>query len=164
MRKTLILIFALLSVYCYSFDTGKNPNVSALLSLGLPGGGQFYNEQPWKGALAISIESFLIYKMIDTDILIDDLKSDIKKYESILAEGNLTDAQVQMYRDKIGGKRAKYNRNKNRQNNHYWWMGGTVFLSVIDAYVDGHLYNYNEKKKKLRLNFSVNSVSLSYRF
>ncbi len=164
MKKVLILIFVLLSVYCYSFETGKNPKLSAVLSLSLPGGGQFYNEKPWKGALAVGIESFLIYKMIDTGNFIDDLKSDIRKYENILAEGNLSDDQITMYKVMIEGKRAKYNRNKNRQDNHYWWMGGTIFLSVIDAYVDAHLYNYNEKKRNLRLNFSANSVSLSYSF
>ena len=165
MKKTLaLLVLVLMVLPGFAFDSGKNPKVSALLSLGLPGGGQFYNEKPWKGSLAIGIESFLVYKIIDTGDFIDELKSDIRRYEKILEDNNLTDDQVAKYQELIEGRRAKYNRNKNRQDNHYWWLGGTIFLSVIDAYVDAHLFNYDEKKKNIRLNFSARSLSLSYKF
>ena len=52
-----------------AYATGKNPGRAAWLSTIIPGGGQFYNGQAWKGLLLGGIEGFLIgataYKVND---------------------------------------------------------------------------------------------------
>ncbi|MEO0140219.1 MAG: DUF5683 domain-containing protein [candidate division WOR-3 bacterium] len=42
------------------YATGKNPSRAAWLSGIIPGGGQFYNGQAWKGLLLGGLEGFLI--------------------------------------------------------------------------------------------------------
>lgn len=43
-----------------AYATGKNPARAAWLSAILPGGGQFYNGQAWKGIVLGGVEGFLI--------------------------------------------------------------------------------------------------------
>ena len=51
-----------------------------------------------------------------------------------------------------------------RFNNDVWWIGITAALSMIDAFVDAHLKDFDANKQDLRLRFSGSSLSLEYNF
>jgi hypothetical protein len=52
----------------------------------------------------------------------------------------------------------------NKRQSDFWWAGIVIFLSTIDAYVDAHLYDYEDTKQKIRLKFDENMLSLEYKF
>lgn len=56
-----------------AYATGKNPGKAAWLSAIVPGGGQFYNGQWWKGLLLGGIEGFL---MATTGYKLNEYKQD----------------------------------------------------------------------------------------
>ena len=60
--------------------------------------------------------------------------------------------------------RAMENQYRDRLNNDIWWIGITAALSMIDAYVDAHLSDFEEQDGKLKLRFSQTNLGLEYRF
>lgn len=144
----MLAIFSLLSAED-KFDTVKNPTKAALLSLALPGGGQFYNESYYKAVGVGIIESSLIATTIYHT-------QQTNHYED--KKNHATDPLV------AANYKTLYDRNNRRLQNDYWWLGATILLSTIDAYVDANLYNFESEKKKVHMRFSQNSLQLSYSF
>jgi hypothetical protein len=93
----------------------KNPTGAMLRSLIFPGWGQFYNGNYWKAGLAFAAETGLIATAV---------------YWNQQA-AHATD------RD----ERLLYQHNRNTA---YWWLAGTILLSMLDAYVDAHLSDFDE--------------------
>ncbi|HOE91957.1 MAG TPA: DUF5683 domain-containing protein, partial [Candidatus Cloacimonadota bacterium] len=60
--------------------------------------------------------------------------------------------------------KSQMNYHFEKRQSSYWWIGITTFLSITDAYVDAHLYNFDVKKKEVELRFSASSLTLSYKF
>ena len=54
--------------------------------------------------------------------------------------------------------------NYNKRQSEIFWIGTVVFLSMIDAFVDAHLFDFDEKKEKIRLKFEENKLLLSVGF
>ena len=78
--------------------------------------------------------------------------------KSIKTAESTTDLyQQQIYQSQSKNYQDKFN-------NDLWWIGITAGLSVIDAYVDAHLYNFESEKQKILLHFSENGVVLQYKF
>jgi hypothetical protein len=96
-------------------DLIKSPTGAMLRSLALPGWGQFYNEQWIKGICVAGTELGIIANAI---------------VQNHYAANANTDAERDFYRE---------NRNLS-----YWWLAGTILLSMADAYVDAHLYGFDE--------------------
>jgi len=118
---------------------------AAALSLLIPGGGQFYNESYWKSGGVLLLESAVIGLATYHHLQAEDY---FQKY---------TQTENEEYYQ-------KYLENYNKRQSDLFWVGTVVFLSVIDAFVDAHLFDFEEKKKKIHLKFEENAVSLSYRF
>ena len=45
-----------------------------------------------------------------------------------------------------------------------WWMGITMGLSVLDAWVDAHLYDFEADKERIHLLFEDNTLKVQLKF
>ena len=143
-RKLLILI-VMFSLPMFAQEDTKKPFKAAALSFFIPGGGQFYNESYWKFAAVVAIESSLIglyaYHYFKGNDYYDEYKATLNT----------------KYYD-------KYNDFYNKRQNDLWWLGTTIFLSTLDAFVDAHLFDFEKRKEKIHLKFEDKMLFLSYRF
>lgn len=150
MKKIILIaatvLFCLSSIY--GFETGKDPTKAMLLSLAIPGGGQLYNESYYKAAGVFSLQAYFIGQTVYHHNLMNDYRDKMKE-----ASG----ADKAYYR-------AKSNRLYDKRQNDFWWLGSILFLSVVDAFVDAHLYNFEEKKDEVHLIFDNEKIGVSLNF
>jgi len=93
----------------------KSPRGAMIRSILLPGWGQFYNGKWFKGILVAGTEIGLVVNaMIQNDFA--------------------NKAQDKLERD-------FYIDNRNLS---YWWLAAVILYSMTDAYVDAHLYDFDE--------------------
>lgn len=149
MKKIIATLIVLICAGMVLGETTKNPNKAALYSVIFPGGGQLYNHSWWKAGAVIGVQSYLISAAIYNQ----DKQEDYKK----LAETTTDPFQQQLYQSQSKTYRDKFN-------NDLWWIGITAGLSILDAYVDAHLYNFESEKEKIHLHFSENEIVLQYNF
>jgi len=118
----------------------KNPTHAALYSLAIPGGGQFYNEQKTKGWLVaaseVAVFSAAAYAHFQSENYYDKAKQTVDA------------TQKQDYY-------SQYIDYFNYRQNLLWVGGTCILLSVIDAYVNAHLFTFQLEKEQLRLQFSL---------
>jgi len=146
MRKILLLILILsFTNACFAQEKVKIPLKAAALSLFVPGGGQFYNESKIKFGIVCAIEGSLIGLTLYNHFKAEDYYN---KYE-------LTEDE--RYYD-------RYSDYYYKKQNDLWWLGVTIFLSTIDAYVDAHLYDFDDKKRDIHLKFDGQSLGIIYNF
>ena len=86
-----------------------------LRSIFVPGWGQFYNEKWIKGILISGTEVGLVVNAV---------------IQNQLAVNSATTLEKEFYKD---------NRNLS-----FWWLAGTILISAVDAFVDAHLYDFDE--------------------
>jgi Family of unknown function (DUF5683) len=153
MRKLLILISLFLFVLNISSEevsiekepANKVPMKAAALSMFIPAGGQFYNESYWKASGVLALEGSLIGLAIYHHLKAEDY---YKKFEP--------NSSPFYY--------SQYVKFYNKRQSDFWWLGTVIFLSTIDAYVDAHLFNFEENKNRIHLKFEDNMLSLQYNF
>lgn len=115
----------------------KSPTGALLRSLVFPGLGQWYNEQKIKAAIAFSAESFLVGLAVY-------FNNKAKQSEPGSTERNF-------YKD--------------RRNLTFWVLGGVTLFSMIDAYVDAYLYDFDTGPElALRLGTLPTSTSMERPF
>ncbi len=119
-----------------------------LYSALVPGGGQVYNGAYLKAGAVVGVQSFLIANTI----IQDNKARDAKRL--------MRDADPAME----GFYKAEYETHKEARNSNIWWIGVTTVLSMIDAYVDAHLVDFEERKEGLRLRFEDDMLTLRYKF
>ncbi|OPX28962.1 MAG: hypothetical protein B1H06_02250 [Candidatus Cloacimonas sp. 4484_143] len=123
----------------------KQPLKAAALSCFIPGGGQLYNGKFIKSGFVLAVEGSFIglatYHHLEAEKYYD-------KYEVSMSETDYNE-YVKYYE---------------RRQSDFFWIGTIIFLSAIDAYVDAHLFDFEEKKNKIHLKFENNTVGLSYNF
>ena len=145
MKKLIFIFFLCVCIFLSAIEFDKKPMKSAFLSLAIPGGGQFYNEKYLKSGLYFSVESFIIgltvYHHVEANRYYDRYKK------------SLNESDYNQYLDYYYDTQ-----------NDYWWLGTCIVLSMIDAYVDAHLYNYTDKRNKVRLKFEANKLLFHYSF
>jgi len=146
MRKFLIIVILIIfSFSCFAEENKKKPLKATALSLLIPGGGQFYNESYWKSGGVFLLESTVIGMATYHHLKAEDY---YKKY---------TQTESAEYYN-------KYLEYYNKRQSDLFWVGTVVFLSMIDAFVDAHLFDFDDKKRKIHLKFEENTISLSFRF
>ena len=145
---SLLILFSF--TFLFSFENTKNPFLAGTLSLTIPGGGQLYNRNYYKFSAAFALESYFIINYLYHLDKKNNYYDKARKYES----------NEQLYTDYVN----QYNHYNNKCKNDLWWLGTTVFLSVLDAYVDAHLSNYNSEKEKVRILFRKKKLEISYSF
>ncbi|MBN2017109.1 MAG: hypothetical protein JW794_03095 [Candidatus Cloacimonetes bacterium] len=149
MKKILVflsLVFFITSILLAGekFDTGRSSTKALLWSI-IPGGGQIYNKQYIKAGIDIAAESMLIGTAIQYHIWMNDAYS---RYEQSHSDTDYDE----------------YNYYYQQRQNMLWWWATVKLLALVDAYVDAKLFNYNEKKKTLDVEFEGLGVSLRYNF
>jgi hypothetical protein len=97
----------------------------------LPGWGQFKNGRPLKGALAIAIEGVAAARVVSAGRDVDDA---LARESNALAEGDEAAAAA---------ARADYDAAFNRRAAAGWVLGIGIVLSMVDAYVDAHLLQFD---------------------
>ena len=95
----------------------KSPTGAMLRSLAFPGWGQFYNAKYAKALLAFGIET------------------------GLALSASYQNDQMRRYEKKGDTEAAKFFRND--RNRMLWWLAGFMLLSMGDAYVDAHLFDYD---------------------
>jgi hypothetical protein len=108
----------------------KNPTGALLRSLALPGWGQFYNEAYLKCGLVVAVEGMLVAGAIVEHQRAQD---DHTIYEDLSQSDQVREAAWR-----------RYSRRIDKRNSYVWYLAGAKFLSMIDAYVDAHLYRFDE--------------------
>jgi hypothetical protein len=108
----------------------KNPTGALLRSLALPGWGQFYNESYIKSGLVVAVEGLLLAGAIVEHGRAQD---DHTIYEDLSQSDRVREAAWR-----------RYSRRIDKRNSYVWYLAGAKFLSMIDAYVDSHLYRFDE--------------------
>jgi len=150
LRKIILpLIVLTLCAPLVSYETGKTPTKAALYSFLLPGGGQYYNESYWKTLLWGGSECGFI-------ALTSYHHSKFNEYKDKRANA-VDQTEWKKWNRKAGDQLHK-------RNNGFWWLGSTLILSMMDAYVDASLFNYDEEEQKLDLKFSGSYLGVEYRF
>jgi len=108
----------------------KSPLGALLRSVTFPGGGQFYNRKYFKGIVVFGAETtFITLAAIEW--------SRMNTHKKNFQNPDYPDRywefeQFQFYED--------------RRNLFLWITAGIVFLSMFDAYVDAHLYNFDREE------------------
>jgi hypothetical protein len=97
----------------------------------VPGWGQFKNGRPLKAGLAIGAEGFCGYKVVQAW---QDVNAASAREDAALGAGDQAGADA---------ARADYEEAYNRRATAGWILAGTIVLSMLDAYVDAHLLQFD---------------------
>jgi hypothetical protein len=130
----------------YAETQTKKPARAMLYSAFIPGGGQIYNGKYLKAGVVVGIQAYFVGASVYHDSKEDDYAK--KAVSAALPSDRL-------FYEK---KRDEY---RDKQRSDYWWIGITAILSIADAFVDAHLYDYQEQKDKVRLRFEDKMLMLS---
>jgi len=108
----------------------KSPMGALLRSVAFPGWGQFYNHKYLKSAVVFGAEAtFITMAVVDWTRMSQHRKNfENPDYPDRYGEFDL----FRSYED--------------RRNLFLWITGGIVFLSMFDAYVDAHLYDFKSEQ------------------
>jgi hypothetical protein len=142
----LIMVTAVTCIYGVMYD--KNPYRAMLYSAIIPGGGQLYNQAYLKTAAVIGLQAYLV----NSALYNYDRKEHFRKLMNGSGDG------VDLY---YKSRKDHYSANLRSDS---WWIGTVLALSVADAFVDAHLYNYKDEKNKVRLKFEGTKLGLELRF
>jgi len=146
-----IVLIALLTGIAFPCQAQRTPQPTRALiySALFPGGGQLYNRAWVKAGLVMGVQGWLIGNAIYNDGKKDDFRQ--------LAQNSAQPAQQLYYQ-------AMEQEYRDRVNNDVWWISITAALSMVDAYVDAHLNDFDERENKLKLRFSESRLMLEYSF
>ena len=126
-----------------------NPTRAMLYSALVPGAGQFYNGKYLKGALVIGLQGYQTAYIIHHDKKIEDYRK--------LANSETNPLYASEYRSRIKEQQEM-------RTSRFWWIGITALLSMMDAYVDAHLSDFEQEKEGLHLKFTDSTLGVEYRF
>lgn len=126
-----------------------NPTHAMLYSAFIPGGGQVYNKAYVKASVVIGLQSYLIGTALYHDAKVQDFKDKATSSSDVYL--------TEYYRQRA-------DEHKDKRTSGIWWIGITAALSVLDAYVDAHLADFESQKTKLRLRFEDEKIALQIMF
>lgn len=122
---------------------GKSAKTAMLLTTFIPGGGQFYTHRWVKGVIFGGVQSFVMYSAVKTQLELKDIEDEINQ--------NSTDSLLSERKDIL-----------DRRREIAWWGALVWSLSILDAYVDAKLYNFNANVARNK--FNEPQIQLSYEF
>ena len=127
-----------------------NPNKAVWLALVIPGAGQIYNRKYWKlpivyggfvgCAYALNWNNLMYkdYSQAYLDIMDDDPNT--KSYEDFLPPSYSIEGQEERFKEIFRKRKDAYRRQRDLS---IFCFIGVYLLSVIDAYVDAELSNFD---------------------
>lgn len=151
MRLKILLILVCMTILVCSLEAielGKNPLRAMLYSTLLPGGGQVYNQAYIKSLVVVGLQAYLINSAVYNNDRMEHFK------ELMDDSGSTEDLYYQ----------SRRNHYKENLRSDYWWIGTVMVLSVADAFVDAHLYNFKAEKNKVHLKFEDKTLLMEYQF
>ncbi len=109
----------------------KSTTLAMLLSAGLPGAGQFYNESYWKIPVILGLASYWGYEWAN-------LEREYKNYKNLYSESLklyplMGNYQYRKIRDFYRSERDKF----------AWYLGILYVVNILDAYVDASLFEFS---------------------
>jgi uncharacterized protein DUF5683 len=134
-----------------------SPTKAAFLSALIPGGGQIYNRKYWKLPIVYAALGTGVYFIIDNERRYNDARiSYITRNDFDPGSVYETDETIQYSDDNLLTIAEFYRRNRDLS---YLITAGLYILNVVDAIVDGHLFNFDisddlSRNKDLKLNVS----------
>lgn len=106
----------------------KSPTGALLRSVVLPGWGQLYTKQYLKAGIALALETTFF-----SLALVENHNAQVHKKNYLVNKADIGELDLYMF-------------HKDRRNIYWWSFGITVFVSMWDAYVDAHLYGFEEEQ------------------
>ena len=103
------------------------PTGALFKSIMLPGWGQYSNKKYQKAAIYFGLESYFMFKSVKYFLKTRD------RYDTF--------QETRQRKDFFAYNSARKTRNK-----YYWFVVGTIFISMWDAYADAHLRPLEETK------------------
>jgi len=164
MKRPSILIFSVLCIIILAFQnetlgqvnqdsggietsfadtslTRKSPMGALFRSVAFPGWGQFYNERYFKSLVIFGTEtSFITLAAIEWR----RRNEHKRKFEDLPQDHPNKSWEFEQFRFY-----------EDRRNLFLWITAGIIFISMFDAYVDAHLYNFDKEKVP---NFSISLI------
>ena len=110
----------------------KSPMGALLRSVVFPGGGQFYNRKYIKGVVVFGAETTFITLAAIEWSRMNTHKKNFENPDYDYSYRYWEFEQFEFYED--------------RRNLFLWITAGIVFLSMFDAYVDAHLFNFEREE------------------
>lgn len=109
------------------------PGKAALYSLLIPSGGQVYNKKWWKVPLAIGIDGYFLYNLVNKYDDYNRYNDVVKIYQAGGSHPTLSESSALNLRANA------------RTNREYAWVYLVVghLVTVFDAYVDRHLMDFD---------------------
>jgi len=121
----------------------KSPMGALFRSVAFPGWGQLYNKKYLKAGLVFGVEiTFLTLMAMDWNWMNEHKK--------------LFDSLPQYHPDKLW-EYEQYKFYKDRKNLYLWSTIATIFVSMFDAYVDAHLYDFDKEMERIGFEISPDS-------
>ncbi|MBN1434230.1 hypothetical protein JW921_05675 [Candidatus Fermentibacterales bacterium] len=121
----------------------RSPTGALLRSAVLPGWGQIYNDRPVKGLLMgaaeIGLAVWLVLEHLEAEEARDEYAS----------SGDPADL-------------ARYESHKQRRLDLIWYTSGAWLIGMLDAYVDAHLYAFEEENREFERKVGI-GVALTLR-
>jgi hypothetical protein len=110
----------------------KSPMGALFRSVAFPGWGQFYNGRYFKSLVVFGTETTFITLVAIEWRRRDEHKKNFENLPQNHPDKYWEFEQFKFYED--------------RRNLFLWITAGIIFLSMFDAYVDAHLYNFDKEK------------------
>lgn len=149
-NQIIICLFLLLTLPAWSYATPPserlsaepadsvawmpNPTGAAVRSLILPGWGQAYVQQPFKAA---------IYGGLEFGFILSTYRQH-RLFKEALDDNRENDAEA-------------YKENRNKIS---WYIAGVIIISMMDAYVDAHLFDFDVSPDLMLPNDSESNKAL----
>ena len=113
-----------------TWDTGVNPTTAVLMTPLFPGWGQLYTRNSWRAALAFGTEMYFWTSLIARD---QRARRD-RDFARNFVEGTVNSD----YYNEVAQE------DWNQMRDFAWWSGGALLIIALDAYVGGHLFNFDQ--------------------
>ncbi len=134
-----------------------SPKKAAILSAIIPGAGQIYNEKYWKAPLVWAMVGGSIYYFIYTQQIYIDYRNNYRV--RVDNDPNTFDNYLFLTKTQLLGQRDNARQSRDLS---ILIMAIAYSLNIIDANVDGHLYNFDVSDNlslKLKPSYYINPIT-----
>jgi hypothetical protein len=136
-----------------NFVMKKNPWKAVGLSAILPGLGQFYNESYWKLPIIAVVGGYFGYEILYNNSRFQDYKTLYEDSQTPLNPSG--DLRYKSLREYYRDQRDQF----------ILYYGIFYIITLADAYVDAHLYDFTVSDKvRFKITSSINSINLKINF
>ncbi len=149
MKRIVVCAIIMLILLTLNAQTPRNPTRAMVYSAFLPGGGQFYNGKYLKSGSFFGVEALLAGAAIYHDGKADSYKDKLKTTTDAI----LLQEYTNLRKD-----------HQDLRKRYFWLLGIVTVGSMLDAYVDAKLYNFEAEKSKLHLLFEGDNLKLELEF